>query len=373
MLRSFPVAGDLPLPTFPFPFANGLPSPRQPPKGGIGRGCVIVFAAGNANRPTNGSVNESGWPNNLFQGTTAWLTGFAVHPDVMTVSACTSLSKKAAYSNWGAEVSVCAPSNNAPPGIGLSTGYVFTPPEVRGALSGLGIVTTDRPGATGYDAGDFASDFGGTSSACPLVAGVAALVLSANPDLTAQEVKQILQQTADKIVDTTPDPQFNLRKGTYEAGGRCDWFGFGKVNAFKAVQAAVQRQSAMAIAPSRRVQQQNGTSMAIPDYNPNGVISSISVRDTATVRDIQVSVAIDHGFMGDLEITLIHPSGQTFLLQGRTLGQKTSLQALYSLQTTPILRRVLNQSGQGTWKLQVVDNARGDTGTLKGWQLTLGV
>ncbi|UBF29492.1 proprotein convertase P-domain-containing protein [Kovacikia minuta CCNUW1] len=113
--------------------------------------------------------------------------------------------------------------------------------------------------------------------------------------------------------------------------------------------------------------------MAIPDYNPNGVISSISVRDTATVRDIQVSVAIDHGFMGDLEITLIHPSGQTFLLQGRTLGQKTSLQALYSLQTTPILRRVLNQSGQGTWKLQVVDNARGDTGTLKGWQLTLGV
>ncbi len=43
-------------------------------------------------------------------------------------------------------------------------------------------------------------------------------MLSANPDLNAAEVKQILQQTADKIVDTTPDAQFSLRKGTYEVG-----------------------------------------------------------------------------------------------------------------------------------------------------------
>ncbi len=156
---------------FPLSLRQRAVLTRAATEGRNGKGCVIVFAAGNANRPTNGSVNESGWPNNVINGTTAWLAGFAVHPDVIAVSACTSLSKKAAYSNWGTEVSVCAPSNNAPPGIGLSTGYVFTPPEVRGALAGLGIVTTDRPGATGYDPGDFTSDFGGTSSACPLVAG----------------------------------------------------------------------------------------------------------------------------------------------------------------------------------------------------------
>jgi subtilisin family serine protease len=358
---------------FPLSLRQRVALNRAATDGRNGKGCVIVFAAGNANRPTNGSVNESGWPNNVISGVTSWLAGFAVHPDVITVSACTSLSKKAAYSNWGAEVSVCAPSNNAPPGIGLSMGYVFTPPEVRGNLPGLGIVTTDRPGTTGYDPGDFASDFGGTSSACPLVAGVAALILSANPDLTASEVKQILQQTADKIVDTNPDPQFSLRKGTYETGGRCDWFGFGKVNALKAVQAAIQQQKATAIAPSRRIQQQNNASVAIPDYNLNGVISALAIGESAIVRDIQVSVAIDHAFMGDLEITLIAPTRQTFLLQGRTLGTKTSLQTTYTLQTTPILRRVLNQSAQGNWQLQVVDCAQGDTGTLKSWQLNLGV
>ncbi|MBD2036065.1 S8 family serine peptidase [Leptolyngbya sp. FACHB-321] len=339
-----------------------------------GKGCVIVFAAGNANRPTNGSVDESGWPNNALSGPTSWLGGFTVHPDVITVAASTSLNRKAAYSNWGAEVSVCAPSNNAPPGVGLQeTGYVFTPPQIRGALPGLGIVTTDRVGATGYSANENAIDFGGTSSACPLVAGVAALVLSANPDLTAAEVRQLLQQTADKIVDPNPDPQFGFRKGTYEASGRCDWFGYGKVNAAKAVQAAVQRQAAAAIASSRQIQQQNTTSVAIPDNNPQGLTSTIQIAETGTVRSIQISVAIDHTFLGDLQISLISPANQTVLLQSRSLGRSTRLQSTYTLQTTPLLRRFLNQPAQGRWQLRVVDAAEGDTGTLNNWTLTLGV
>jgi len=338
-----------------------------------GKGCVIVFAAGNANRPTNGSVDESGWPNNVLSGPTSWLGGFTVHPDVITVAASTSLNKKAAYSNWGAEVSVCAPSNNAPPGVGLQDGYVFTPPQVRGALPGLGIVTTDRVGPSGYAPDNIAIDFGGTSSACPLVAGVAALVLSANPDLTASEVKQLLQQTADKIVDSSPDPQFGFRKGTYEAGGRSDWFGYGKVNAAKAVQAAVQRQVMAAIAPSRQIQQQNTTSLAIPDNNPQGATSTIQITESGTVRSLQVSVAIEHSFLGDLQISLTSPSNQTVLLQSRTLGRSTRLQNTYTLQTTALLRRFLNQPAQGRWQLRVVDAAEGDTGTLSSWTLTLGV
>ena len=178
------------------------------------KGCVIVFAAGNANRPISGTINEQGWPNNLLKGPTQWLGGFTVHPDVITVSACTSLSKKSAYSNWG-NVTISAPSNNAPPGMWFEqTGYISTAPEVRTALPGLGVLTADRLGAAGYSSNNFTNDFGGTSSACPVVAGVAALVLSANPDLTAQEVRRILQQTADKIVDPDPDPQLAFRLGT---------------------------------------------------------------------------------------------------------------------------------------------------------------
>jgi subtilisin family serine protease/subtilisin-like proprotein convertase family protein len=358
---------------FPLSLRQRAALSRAASEGRNGKGCVIVFAAGNANRPTNGTVNEQGWTNNTISGPTAWLGGFTVHPDVITVSASTSLGKKAAYSNWGGEVSVCAPSNNAPPGIGLQDGYVFTPPQVNVPLPGLGIFTTDRPDAPGYDPTSYTADFGGTSSATPLVAGVAALVLSANPDLTALEVRQILQQTADKITDTNPDPQFGFRKGTYEAGGRCDWFGYGKVNAFKAVQAAVQQQKMAIVAPTQRLQQQNNTGMAIPDNDTDGVISAIQIGDDGTLRDIQVTVAITHSYLGDVEISLTSPQGNSVLLQGRTLGRKTSLQTTYTLQTTPALRRFLNQPVQGRWQLTVTDWAVGDTGTLNSWQLNLGI
>ncbi len=358
---------------FPLSLRQRAALTRAATQGRNGKGCVIVFAAGNANRPTSGTINERGWPNDALRGSVQWLGGFVVHPDVITVSACTSLNKKSAYSNWGPDVSVCAPSNNAPPGIGLpETGYVATPPEVRVPTPGLGIVTTDRRGQDGYDASDFTADFGGTSSATPLVAGVAALVLSANPDLTATEVRQILQQTADKIVDADPDPQFGFRKGTYEANGHSDWFGYGKVNAFKAVQMANQRQMA-AIAPSRQRQYPTTANLAIPDYNLQGVTSGVQVSDNAAIRDIQVTVAIDHSYLGDVEVSLTAPSGQTVLLQGRSLGQRTTLQSTYTLRSTPVLRRLLGQPALGRWQLTVTDYAQGDTGILKTWQLTLGL
>jgi subtilisin family serine protease len=345
---------------------------RAATAGRNGKGCVIVFAAGNANRPTNGTVNESGWERNTISGATKWLGGFTAHPDVITVSACTSLNKKAAYSNWGAEISVCAPSNNAPPGLGLpDLGYVYTPPQVTVPLRGLGVFTTDRVGEDGYDRSNFTSTFGGTSSACPLVAGVAALVLSANPDLTAQEVRQILQQTADKIVDADADPQLKLRKGTYETNGRCDWFGYGKVNAAKAVQAAVQQRSLLA--PTQLISTQNLNPIAIPDNNAQGIVSTVQVNESATVRDIQVSVSIDHSYLGDIEVSLVSPSGLVVLLQGRILGRRTQLQTVYTLQTTPTLRKYLGQAAQGRWQLRVVDAIAADTGTLNFWKLTLGI
>jgi subtilisin family serine protease len=358
---------------FPLSLRQRAALTRAAKEGRNGKGCVIVFASGNANRPVNGSVNEQGWPNNILRGPTTWLTGFAVHPDVIAVSACTSLNKKAAYSNWGTNISVCAPSNNAPPGMWLQeTGFISTPPEVTGFLPGQGVFTADQLGEAGYDASNFTGDFGGTSSACPTVAGVAALVLSVNPDLTAAEVRQILQQTADKIIDPDPDPQFGFRKGTYEANGHSQWFGYGKVNAFKAVQAA-QRQIAAPLSSSRQIQGRNDTSVAIPDNDLNGVTSAIAINDTSVLREIQVTVNLEHSFLSDIEIRLVAPKGQTVLLQSRNLGRRTQLQTTYSLQTTPSLRQLLNQSVAGRWQLWVVDCAAFDTGTLKGWQLTLGV
>ena len=88
--------------------------------------------------------------------------------------------------------------------------------------------TTDRLGALGYNNGsdlsdtNYTSSFGGTSSSCPKLAGIVALMLSKNPDLTPADVKRILRETADDIGSPGVDDQT----------------GAGRVNAYAAVMAA---------------------------------------------------------------------------------------------------------------------------------------
>jgi subtilisin family serine protease len=359
---------------FPLSLRQRAALTRAATQGRQGKGCVIAFAAGNANRPVSGTIFEKGWPNDLLRGPTDWLGGFTIHPDVITVSACTSLGKKSAYSNWGTNVSVCAPSNNAPPGMWFEkTGYVATAPEVTVPIPGLGIFSDDLLGELGYETGDFVRSFGGTSSACPVVAGVAALVLSANPDLTATEVKRLLQETADKIVDRDADPQLGMRLGTYDTNGFSQWFGYGKVNAFKAVQAAKLKIAQKPQSGIRYLKGRNDNRVEIPDNNSQGITSAIKVSDSATVREIRVSVNIKHDFVGDIEVSLKAPTGQTVLLQNRTLGSRTQLQETYAVETTPALKQLLNKPAAGVWQLQVVDYAPLDTGTLQSWELILGV
>ena len=358
---------------FPLSLRQNAALTKAATQGRQGKGCVIVFASGNANRPINDTVYEQGWPNNVISGNTRWLAGFPVHPNVIAVSACSSLSKKAIYSNWGKEIAVCAPSNNAPPGIWLQqTGFIPTPPAVTSSTPGLGVFTTDRVGGAGYGTGDFTGTFGGTSSACPIVAGVAALVLSANPNLTAAQVKQILISNTDKITDLDPDPQFGFRKGTYDSSGHSQWFGYGKVNAYKAVLAAV-RSRPTPVSVSRWIQRQNYVSATISDYDSRGISSSIYVSETNPLRDIQVTIDIDHSFLGDIQVNLISPNNKTILLQNRSLGRQTRLQHTYTSSERPLLKDLVNVSIKGVWKLQVIDYALGNTGTLRGWVLTLGI
>jgi subtilisin family serine protease len=358
---------------FPLSLRQRAAIARAANKGRNGKGCVILFAAGNANRPIEGTINERNWPKNFLAGNTNWLSGFAVHTDVIAVAASTSLNKKAAYSNWGKNIAVCAPSNNAPPGMWFQEkGFMETQPAIATSLNGLGMFTTDQLGAAGYDAGDFTRNFGGTSAATPLVAGVVGLMLSANPDLTAQQVRRILQETTDKIVDPNPDPQLGLREGTYDGNGHSQWFGYGKVNAFKAVQAA-QQLRAVASSTTKQIKQQNDSQIGIPDNDKRGVKSAITITETSLVQNIQVTVNITHDFLGDLEIYLIAPNEQQVLLQNRTLGRRTDLQTTYTVRSHPALKRFLSLSAKGRWQLWIVDYAPEDVGKLNSWELILDI
>ncbi len=110
--------------------------------------------------------------------------------------------------------------------FGWGSSYIGPGPDI--CAPGPWSYTTDRLGKLGYNNGssginpDYCTSFGGTSSSCPKVAGVVALMLSANPRLTPAEVKDILMKSADDI----------------DAPGFDDKTGAGRVNAFKAVQMA---------------------------------------------------------------------------------------------------------------------------------------
>ena len=68
---------------------------------------------------------------------------------------------------------------------------------------GVFIHTTDIDGLTGYEIGDYTSLFNGTSSATPHVAAAAALMLSANPNLSASDVRTLLSTTAKRLAGQT--------------------------------------------------------------------------------------------------------------------------------------------------------------------------
>jgi subtilisin family serine protease len=201
-----------------------------------GKGCVVCVAAHNFNAPLRdlSLPNAVPWRDadeRLRTTRGQIVNGIACHPDVIAVSASTSLNRKAQYSNWGDEVSVCAPSDN------------WHPIDPDAYAPGRGIWTTDNEGVgAGFTANSrYTGIFGGTSSATPLVAGIAALMLSANPKLKAAEVKTILQDTADKITDPGTDPMTGHAFGSYDRRGHSRWFGHGKVNAAKAVAEAARR------------------------------------------------------------------------------------------------------------------------------------
>lgn len=168
-------------------------------EGRKGKGCIILYAVGNDDLD--------------------FVSFYSAHPDVIAVAASTSKDKHADYSNRGREVTICAPSNGDWPILAARASWDEGVSWETGAF---------RFWRDGRSRGNRYKHFGGTSSACPLVAGICALMLSVNPELTAKEVKTILMKTADKI--GAPSEYIN---------GHSLKYGHGRVNADKAVAEAI--------------------------------------------------------------------------------------------------------------------------------------
>lgn len=163
---------------------------RARTQGRGGKGCVIVVAAGNDSGPVT-------FPGNLG--------------NVLTVSASNEFDE---FKSKGSE--------DGETWWGSNFG-----PEVDVAAPGVHNLTTDISGEGGYSDMDYHLSFNGTSSACPIVAGAVGLLLSAKPDLSEEQARAIVKETADKV-GALP-----------YAGGRNDQFGNGRLNVLKMLQKVV--------------------------------------------------------------------------------------------------------------------------------------
>jgi hypothetical protein len=129
----------------------------------------------------------------------------ASYANSIAVGAATDCDLRSDYSGYAGHLDFVAPSNG-----GWND-----------------IATLDPVGEIGWTPDDFKMNFGGTSAATPLAAGISALMLSVNPTLTVNEIRTIMHNTCDQIGGVTYTAGTNLQ------------YGYGRVNAVKAVQSAM--------------------------------------------------------------------------------------------------------------------------------------
>ena len=170
-------------------------------KGRGGKGCVILFAAGNGNEDTKND-------------------GYASYPGVIAVAACNDTGRRSVYSDYGDSIWVSFPSGD----------FAYKAFKHPAPIS-QGLRTTDRLSKDGYDPTDYTDNFGGTSGACPGAAGTVALVLALNPSLTQAEVKDLLRRSCQRIDEAG---------GEYDPKSRHSvWYGYGRIDAGLAVKNAL--------------------------------------------------------------------------------------------------------------------------------------
>lgn len=124
-----------------------------------GKGAMVLFAAGNDDREIGDDELQA-------------VDG------VVCVGAVNNFDDSTPFTNRGRSLDIVAPT---------------------------GTLTTDIQGAGGDDPSDYTSLFGGTSSACPVAAGVAGLLVSAAPEKTGAELSRILIETTRPAPYAEPD------------------------------------------------------------------------------------------------------------------------------------------------------------------------
>jgi subtilisin family serine protease len=166
-----------------------------------GKGMIIIFASGNDDK----SLDDAG------------VNDESELPNVLGVGASQKDNLRAYYSNYGSKLDIVAPGGDN--NLGIMT---IDPINNKGLNSG-----NDDP----YLYANSGNIFIGTSASAPVLSGAIAVILEVNPNLTREQLFDILKRTSDKIGD---EGYQALGDGT----SRNDYYGYGKINLKDAIDLA---------------------------------------------------------------------------------------------------------------------------------------
>jgi len=125
--------------------------------------------------------------------------------------------------------------------------------------------------------------------------------------------------------------------------------------------------------PGALIQAEDSPDLTIPDNQPQGVSSVITITQPGVSSSIKVGVDITHTYIGDLRLTLTAPNGNEIVLHDRHGASEDNILKTYDVHTTPGLAILTGEAVQGDWRLGISDHARRDIGTLRRWNLEIAV
>jgi len=285
---------------------------------------------------------------------------FDASPYAITVAALGSDGMFASYSSFGANVFVTSPSSSFNPGA-------------------LGLTTTDRmgdsvgyniEGSNDYSDRNYTSSFGGTSGAAPIVAGVMALGKQVNPDMDVRLAKHALARTS-RIVDA------NDRSMTSDGGWRRNQagiafnqnYGFGLIDATAFVDMVQMYEvTPLEVYNSGYVNLRNeeGNGIAIPGNDPDGIAESVFSPHRGPLEEVRVLLDVTHSWVGDVQATLISPSGYSSRLMMANIFESNApgAEGFFWTFTT---NAFWGEDAFGQWTVVVADMFEQDEGTWDGF------
>jgi len=279
-----------------------------------GAGAIYVFSAGN-----DGDIEDN---SNFSSLTSSQYT--------IAVGAITNVGTAASYSEPGANLVVCAPSGGGTQSV-LTTTYE---------------IGFDEDGQTIRVPTHFDS-FTGTSAAAPLVSGVVALMLEANPGLGWRDVQDILIRTATK---NDPD---NLNWITNADGLHFHHsYGAGLVNAEEAVLEAADRTENLPARSAPISRLSFSGQVEIPEGGSVQRVIDLTDDPNLRVEHVELRLRVITDRKADLEVVLVSPSGTRSVLSPAQESNDLEQSILnYVFMTT----RNWGEGSAGRWTLNISD------------------